>query len=182
VRWIEDVQFIYLVQGAWDRLSGLRFPAASTVFALCYDHDDALPGAEETLYDPHCTWAAGRNRLQELALQRYPHADYLILCDDDVIFIEGSFAQFEALLAATRPAIGVPIVPKTRKWNTVSAAHDVQRGLCLDEQMVAMHRSVVGEHGIAPLETSYDAVSWFAACLIFEYLVLKNHTTTLSSV
>jgi hypothetical protein len=40
--------------------------------------------------------------------------------------------------------------------------------------MVALHRSVIGERGIAPLETAYDAVSWYGACLIFEYLVLKT--------
>jgi hypothetical protein len=174
---MQGLTFVYLVQGAWARLSQLHFPAVSPVLALCHDHDGSLPSAEETIFDPKCTWAAGRNRLRTLALSRYPDADYFIFCDDDIVFAEGSFMLFEAMLTTTRPAVGVPIVPKALLWKTAVTTLEVQRGLCLDEQMVALHRSIMGEAGIAPLETAYDEVSWYAACLIFEYSVLKQYAS-----
>lgn len=175
---MNDPTFVYLAQGAWIRLSQLRFPERARVFALCYDDPRPLPRAEQTIFDTRCTWAAGRNRLQSLALEQAPDADYFVFCDDDIVFVKGSFEQFEAMVAQTRPLIGVPLMPKAIATRTLDEQLTVQRGLALDEQMVALHRSVLGEQGLAPLETAYDDVSWYVACLIFEYLALKFHASS----
>ncbi len=152
-------------------LAALRFPDQARVFALCYDHDVAIPYSERTIFDPECSWAAGRNRLLALALEHCPDTDYFVFCDDDIVFVTGSFEKFEAMVAQTQPAMAVPAVPKTRKftnWNL-----EVQTVLRLDEQLVALHRSVIGFRGIAPLVEDYDAISWYIPCLIFEYCTLK---------
>jgi hypothetical protein len=163
----------YLVQGSRKKLEALRFPADAAVYALCYDTRFDLSGARTTLFNAECTWAEGRNLLLDLAMGVEPHFDYLIFCDDDVEFVTGSFEHFEARIAQTRPLAAIPVMPKARVTDWVLPDLDVQTAVAVDEQMVALHRSVVGLRGLAPLEPAHDAISWYVACLLFEYNALS---------
>jgi len=168
------MKICYLIQGARHRLEGLSLPAGACVYALCYDDPaPTLPEARAIIFDPVCSWAEGRNRLLELALDQEGDAEYLVFCDDDVEFISGSFEQFEARLRETRPLAAVPLMPKARVTGYVLPDVDHQAAIAVDEQMVALHRTAVGDMGIAPLETMYDNISWYIPCLIFEYRSLK---------
>jgi hypothetical protein len=109
--------------------------------------------------------------LLDVALTGHPDADYYVFCDDDVEFLTGDFAEFEKCLAATRPAIGFPLMPKARLGSLLDERLAVQRALDIDEQMYAVHRSLIGTPGLAPLDSRHDHVSWYVASLTFEYLV-----------
>ncbi|CAN5287471.1 hypothetical protein BH10PSE4_BH10PSE4_08650 [soil metagenome] len=166
----------YLVQGSADTLARQAFPPGSLVYQLSYDRPATSEKAAESLFSNTASWAGGRNLLLEAALT---HAggdiDYFVFCDDDVVFAEGDFLAFERMLAETRPRIGFPLMPKAAQSPTLDPALTVQRALAIDEQMVAVHRSMIGERGIAPLIVEHDGVSWYVASLIFEYLCLTRN-------
>jgi len=63
----------------------------------------------------------------------------------------------------------MPLMPKARIGAALDDRLPVQRALDIDEQMYAVHRSVIGTIGIAPLDTQNDHISWYVASLIFEY-------------
>lgn len=166
----------YLVQGSAATLARQTFPPGSLVYQLSYDAPAAPERAARTLLSKTASWAGGRNLLLEAALEHAgPDIDYFIFCDDDVVFAEGDFMAFERMLAETRPRIGFPLMPKAQQSPTLDRTSRVQRALAIDEQMVAVHRSMIGERGIAPLVTDHDHVSWYVASLIFEYLCLTRH-------
>lgn len=171
---MSNVKAVFVVQGAADQLRGLVFPAGAAVYALCYDADLTLPYARQTIHDPRCTWAEGRNRLATLVQREHPDFDYLILADDDVEFVAGSFAAFEAWVLERRPLLGIPLMPKARRFGGRENDVTEQRATIVDEQLVAIHRDLIGVEGICPLVTRYDDVSWTTACLIFEYLSLSR--------
>lgn len=172
---VSRVRSIYGVQGAARRLEALSFPPGAIVYALCYDAAVALPYARHTIHDPRCTWAEGRNQLAALAAREHPDFDYLILADDDVEFVAGSFAAFETWADERRPMLGIPSMPKARRFGGVDPGADRQAARIIDEQLVALHRDLVGVEGICPLVTRYDGVSWTTACLIFEYMALSRY-------
>jgi hypothetical protein len=159
----------YLVQGARANLLTLRFPEGAPVYRLCYDDPLPIPGAG-FIYDNACSWAGGRNRLLELA-RANPEHEYLVFCDDDCVLTRGSFEEFAATLLAARPAVATPVMPKGRLFGPLHN-RSIQAAVVLDEQMVAIHKSLVGIPGLAPLVTAYDDVSWYASSLIFEHQAL----------
>ena len=103
------MQFTYLMQGAGDQLLSQASPPGP-LLVLAYDEPVHLPDARACLFDPSATWAEGRNILLDVAARVAP-ADYYVFCDDDVRFIAGSFASFEAWLARSRPTIRYAIGP-----------------------------------------------------------------------
>jgi hypothetical protein len=173
------MRITYLAQGSRARLLELPIPYGARVFHLAYDDPEPLSGAG-FIHDSACTWAEGRNRLVDLAREAGPF-DYLIFCDDDCRIARGSFAIFEDALRRMRPAIAIPVMPKARMHGAV-LDQPVQGAVVIDEQMVAVHRSVLDTPGVCPLVTDYDPVSWYAACLIFEHEVLARFGSAVHQV
>ena len=165
---------VYLVQGALARLQGLALPDGAIVYALCYDRNENLAYARKTIHDPRCSWAEGRNRLAELAQAEHPDLDYLIFADDDVEFLSGSFAAFEDWIRECQPKLAIPLMPKAERFGGQDSAVAEQAASIVDEQLVALHRSLLGIEGICPLIARFDDISWTTACLIFEYLTLSK--------
>jgi hypothetical protein len=165
---------VYVAQGAADRLATLSFPAGAHVYALCYDRDVTLGYARRTIYDPKCSWAEGRNALAALALSEHPDLDYLIMVDDDVEFLSGSFATFADWVVARRPLLGIPLMPKAERFGAYDRSQAEQQAVVIDEQLVALHCSLISIDGICPLVTRFDGISWTTACLIFEYLLISR--------
>jgi hypothetical protein len=168
------VKFVYLVQGAAERLKKLPLPAGAVVYALVYDQDVTFDFAKRTIFDPKCSFAAGRNQLGELALAAEPDADYFIFCDDDIEFNAGSFVEFERLVERSRPKMATPLSQKTRGYGAVDYEVEIQTAIVVDEQLVAIHRSAAATEGVWPLTTEFDDVSWWLPCQIFEYLALRT--------
>jgi len=162
------MQVVYLVQGSRETLARQDFQGAP-FYTLCYEGEFLMDGASGGLASTTASWAMGRNLLLEAARAGHPDAEYYVFCDDDVEFISGDFQAFERGLATTRPAIGLPLMLKARIGAALDTDHEVQRAVDIDEQMYAIHRSVVGTQGVAPLETAHDAVSWYVSSLTFEY-------------
>jgi hypothetical protein len=160
------LRLIYLVQGEARLVeSYFHLNDRQGADAIFMTFDREIDGA---VYFPNSRWSEGRNRLLELACARGDY-DYYIFADDDVEFIRGGWTEFEEDLARFRPAIGVPIVPKT--------AVSPLRGLRAqafpinDEQLMAFHRSVVGDHLLIPHQSQFDPVHQWATCEIQEILI-----------
>ncbi len=166
---------IYLVQGAAALLDKFEPPEGAVVYALCYDSDVSFPWATKSLFDPRCTWAEGRNRLADVAARNHPDFDYLIFADDDVVFLSGSFGDFERAVEASAPALGVPLMDKAVAMRRFDETRPVEPAEVIDEQLIAISHALVGIEGICPLVTRYDHVSWFTPCFIFEYLALSSY-------
>lgn len=158
-----------LIQGAWSRVAALAETAPGPIFALCYDINAPIPRAVVTLFSDTATWAEGRNRLMAAA-RAHATFDYLVFCDDDVAFDRGDLHQFVEALDRTRPLVAAPLMPKGAGSKGYRPELEVQRAVALDEQMVAVHSSLFDRRGLAPLETDHDHLSWYVACLVFEYL------------
>ena len=161
------------MQGAAAKLASYEFPPDRQVLLMSYDRPFEANWAD-CFFSDTATWAEGRNLLARQLADKGPLPDYVIFCDDDVVFETGSFAALEEHLSLTRPMVGAPLMPKAAESPTLRPRRPVQRALVLDEQIVALHRSAMGIHGIAPLETRFDNVSWYVACLTFEYLCISR--------
>lgn len=162
----------YLIQGARHKLLEATFPEGASIYMLCYDDEVPVPGTS-FLFDPHCTWAEGRNKLATVAATNPAH-EYFVFCDDDCRFLKGGLREFEALLLKHQPLVAQPVMPKAKMCDQV-LEQSVQAAVVIDEQMYAVHRSVLGHVGISPIVTDYDAKSWYAACLILEHEALARY-------
>ena len=101
---------MYLVQGQSDRVrenQHLAYRASASAIFLTYD--EPLEGA---MFFPNSTWSEGRNKTLEHALEKEKYS-YYIFCDDDIAFESGGWDVFESQILALRPAIAVPVCPKT---------------------------------------------------------------------
>ena len=132
-------KFLYLVQGQSDLISKNSHLAhrkdADAIF-LTYDRP-----IKNAIFLPNSSWAQGRNKLLEAALQKDVFL-YYIFCDDDIRFKTGGWDQFEESLLSVRPAVAVPVsTPKTKK--TPLKGLKYQAFLINDEQMMAFHHDVV---------------------------------------
>jgi len=160
--------FLYLVQGQASLVGEYLYladrPNADAIFLT---YDQPLDGA---IYFPNSTWAQGRNRLLELALEAKP-ALYYIFCDDDVLFTLGGWQDFEDLLARHKPAIGVPIVPRTRRTPGKTLALPYQPVYINDEQIIAFHREAVDDRLVLPYCVKFDDLHWWASCEIQQILI-----------
>lgn len=166
----------YLIQGSAANLAKQAFPPHALIYQLSYDRPAPLGVATMTLFSNTASWAEGRNLLLSAAIENAgARIDYYVFCDDDVVFARGGFSEFERLLGETRPLVGLPLMPKAEQSPTLDSALRVQRALAIDEQIVAIHRSALGQPGLAPLIAEHDGVSWYVASLIFEYICLTRH-------
>ena len=158
--------FVYLVQGQRERIAGYQHLAdrerADALF-LTYDHP--LDGA---IYFPRSTWAEGRNRLLEAARQQGPYR-YYIFSDDDAAFDRGEWQTLEDGLLAVRPAIGVPVVRRTRDTPIRGLSHQVF--MANDEQVMAFHDNVVADGLVLPYQTQFDDLHWWATCTVQQTLI-----------
>ena len=162
--------FIYLVQGQSDRVKNyLHLAARKQADALFLTYDRPLEG-KKALFLPQSSWAEGRNRLLELARQRGTYS-YYIFCDDDISFIRGDWDEFEAHLLALKPAIGVPVVPKTVNRTLDWLEHQVF--LLNDEQLMAFHHEVIADALVLPYQLRFDDIHWWITCEIQEALIQR---------
>lgn len=113
--------------------------------------------AEGALYLPNSSWTEGRNRLLAEALERYPDFDYLVFCDDDLVFLQGSWQAWEAELAYWRPAIASPSYPHPLPYPDMRA-HTLYN---FDAMMNAFHRVCVEDGVILPYISKFDQVTWW---------------------
>ena len=159
--------FIYLVQGQRELVSTfLHLADRPRADALFLTYDEPLE-AEGAIFFPNSTWAEGRNRLLEEARLKGTYR-YYIYSDDDVEFETGSWHDFEDRLLAHTPAIGVPVVPKTRD---TTVPLPVQPFRLNDEQVMGLHHDVVEDNLIVPYQTRFDNVHWWASCQIQQILI-----------
>jgi hypothetical protein len=158
--------FIYLAQGKAESIKNyfhlLDKPNADVIF-LTYDQP-----IKEAIFFPKSTWAQGRNKLLEIALNKGDYL-YYIFCDDDVEFIKGSWDIFERQLLTYNPAIAVPINPKTIQ--TPLKGLKYQCFLTNDEQLIAFHKNVVKDFILLPYIDKFDSAYWWVACQIQETLI-----------
>jgi len=166
--------FLYLIQGKAELMKNYLHlsdnPNADIIF-LTYDQpiETVINQAiEESIFFPKSTWTEGRNKLLEMALSKGEYL-YYIFCDDDIKFTKGSWDIFEEQLLTDKPAIAVPINPKTIQ--TPLPGLKYQAFLINDEQLIAFHQEVVKDFILLPYIDKYDSIYWWAACQIQEVLI-----------
>jgi hypothetical protein len=163
--------FIYLVQGKAELLSNyvhlLDRPKADVIF-LTYDRP-----IDRGIFFPNSTWAQGRNKLLEAALNEGEYL-YYVFCDDDIKFIKGNWDIFENQILKYKPAIAVPVNPKTIQ--TPIPGLQYQSFVINDEQLIAFHRDVVRDSIVLPYQTQFDNIFWWVSCLIQQLLVQNFYT------
>lgn len=161
-----DRPVIYLVQGEARLIRGfLHLADRPRADALFLTYDEPLDGAT---FFPDSTWSDGRNKLLEMAKAQGPY-EFYVFSDDDVEFERGGWTKFEDRVLRHRPAIGVPVVPKT-SWTPLPGLR-TQPFTVNDEQVMAIRRDVVEDNLIVPYQSQFDAVHWWAACEIQEILI-----------
>jgi hypothetical protein len=166
------LKVVYGVQGPANKVGNIAFPPGSTVARLTYDRPPAEHKPDEILiHAPGVSWGVGRNLLINLLKNAHQDFDYIVLLDHDVEFAKGSFLEFEEKLRLSRPAAAFPLMPKAEGSMTLLKDLHVQRAIALDEQMVALHRSVVDTVGIGQLITAFDWASWYISSFVFEYSI-----------
>ena len=158
--------FIYLVQGQPDLVKKyLHLGDKENADVVLLTYDKPMEGA---IFFPNSTWTQGRNELLKHALSKGCY-QYYIFCDDDVSFIKGGWDEFEANLIQFKPAIGVPIVPKTRELPRWSKYQIFRIN---DEQLVAFHHDVVMDGIVLPYQEHLDEIHcWWATCEAQEILI-----------
>lgn len=160
--------FIYLVQGekklVQNYLELSRRPRADAIYLT---YDEPLDGA---IFYPDSTWAQGRNKLLDAALQAGEYL-YYVFCDDDIAFKRGSWQDFEECLLTSIPAVGVPIVPRTVLTRLKFPKISYQPFFINDEQLIAFHKDVVKDQLVVPYVTQYDDINWWISCEIQQILI-----------
>lgn len=161
-------KFLYLVQGEAKLVRSYRDlgnrPHSDAVFLT---FDEPLDGA---LFYPESTWAQGRNKLLDAALEKGAYL-YYIFCDDDIEFRAGSWKKFEDNLLKYSPGIGVPVFPRTRGNILNFPTFNYQPFFINDEQLMAFHRDVVHDRLVLPYQTRFDKINWWASCEIQQILI-----------
>ena len=178
--------FIYLVQGQAKMLQNplyVNLKNRTDIDTVLLTYDEPLEGA---IFLPNSTWAQGRNRLQEEALKG--DYRYYIFLDDDLCFVNGNFALFEKQLLKYNPAVAMPVfVPKTA--HTVLGIGIPYNGkfcmpfkyqLCRlgDAQLMAVHKDVILDRLIAPLQTQFDNISWWFTSSTQQLLIFNLYPDT----
>jgi hypothetical protein len=166
--------FIYLVQGKAELVKNylhLSENRNADVIFLTYDQPiEAVTkqAIEESIFFPKSTWAEGRNRLLEMALNKGEYL-YYIFCDDDIKFIKGSWEIFEKQLLTYQPAIAVPVNRKTVQTPLKGLKH--QCFLTNNEQLMAFHQDLVKDFILLPYQNQFDSIYWWISCEIQEVLI-----------
>lgn len=160
--------FIYLVQGQKELVGKcLELDERAHADAIFLTYDESLDGA---IYYPDSTWAEGRNRLLEAALEKGEYL-YYIFCDDDIAFKKGSWSLLEENLLKYLPAIAVPVFPRTRLNILKFPRLEGQPFFVNDEQLLAFHRDVVHDRLTLPYQTQFDKINWWVSCEIQQILI-----------
>lgn len=166
-------KFIYLIQGQADLVNNyleLTNRSDADVIFLTYDKP-----VENMIFFPKSTWAEGRNKLLEQALIKGKY-HYYIFCDDDIEFEKGSWDIFEDSLMRLKPAIGVPIFPKTKKDKLPILTFQLFTNN--DQQLMGFSYEVVVDNVVIPYQTQFDDTHWWAACEIQDTLIQTFYPTT----
>lgn len=169
----DSKMFIYLVQGQAKLVKNyvhLSNRTSSHLISLTYD--EPLDGS---IFFPNSTWAEGRNRLLVEVEKLGVDYEYLVYCDDDVVFYMGDWDVFEESILAFRPALAVPVVSRTVKTISPFPFLDVQRFTYNDEQLMAIRKDVVTAKKILPYKTELDSLHWWATCYAQELLIQKHY-------
>lgn len=167
--------FIYLVQGQANLVKNyahLRNRTSSHLISLTYD--EPIDGS---IYFPNSTWAEGRNRLLQEVENLGLRYEYVIFCDDDVIFYMGDWDLFEKEILRYEPAVAVPVVSRTVKTIEPFPLLEVQRFIYNDEQLMAIRHDVIEDRKIVPYKTEYDSLHWWATCYAQELLIQKYYAS-----
>ena len=184
--------FLYLVQSSSIRLPPLRplaeRPSAQAIF-LTWD----IP-CEGAVFLERCTWGEGRNQLTDLARQRHDY-QYAILLDDDVVFGAGSFDRFETMLLRYRPAVAFPVFAHKTAFTVLGVGRGILRPpfRCLaaqiarrgDSQMMAVHRDVLEDGLLFPVQTQFDPLGWWAttnALMVLLFNLYPRHVLQFNPV
>lgn len=158
-----------MVQGCADLVNQyLHLADRDNADALFLTYDKSI---KEALFLPNSTWTQGRNKLLEIALTQGKKEGYIyyILCDDDIAFKKGGWDEFEQQLMTIKPAIAVPVVPRTQI--TVLKFLKYQPFLVNDEQLMAFHHQVTSDGIVLPYQTQFDDIHWFVGCRIQERII-----------
>lgn len=175
-------KLIYLIQGQAKFIKNyLLLKERKDIDVMLLTYDEQI---HEAIYFPNSTWGQGRNLLLEKALARQEGYQYYIFLDDDVRFLRGGFSDFEAQLVKYKPAIAMPVFsPKTESRVLgigVSFRHRYfvpisQVQLCKlgDAQFLALHKDVIADRLVVPLQTDFDDISWHATSSTQQLLMLN---------
>jgi len=154
--------------------------------AIFLTYDRKIDGA---IYYPDSTWAEGRNRLLESAVESASVYQYYIFLDDDTSFVKGGFELFEEKLLQYMPAIAMPVfAPKTtstvlgvgESYNskTFIPLREYQISKFGDAQFVAFHRDVILDSLVVPLLAKFDRVSWWFTSSNQQLLIFNLYAKT----
>lgn len=159
-------RIIYLIQGQAKLVKNyFNLSSRPNSDAIFLTYDEKIDGA---IFFPKSTWSEGRNHMLLLAKEKNDYL-YYVFCDDDIGFIKGDWDIFENELFELLPAIGVPIVQKTR--HSVIPFLRYQTFYQNDEQLVAFHKDVISDQILFPYRSEFDKIHWWAACLIQQTLI-----------
>ncbi len=180
------VKFVYLIQGDLTHPM-YQIPEGSDFLYLQWQKD-FIP-LENHIHFPNSSWAEGRNRLYELARDKY---DYYVFMDDDLVFC-GMNDGIRSLLRAVTKSVKDRCLGKTywlvknycEPWNLTDFENEIRRtgpavavpndfkhrhnfhiGFSklentkyFDMNMHAIHQSVI--HDLFPYLTRFDKKNWW---------------------
>uniref|UniRef100_UPI0010A5B4C0 hypothetical protein n=1 Tax=Flagellimonas onchidii TaxID=2562684 RepID=UPI0010A5B4C0 len=158
---MKEKPFLYLVQCEGTEIPYPELQENADIIYLSWkkEHD-------QMVFFPNSTWTDGRNHLFEIAGKLKERYDYYIFLDDDIVFENGSFKEFEKLLLQYNPAIATPYLFDFH-FNVEShlPAHKV---FFFDACMNAFHHSVLFDNTIFPLCSVFDSIAWrYSNCLLW---------------
>lgn len=169
---------VYLVQGCIEDLLFIQelIPSHQFLITLNYERDPQGESLNSNLhiYFPNSTWASGRNRLLEEALDVDIEFDYFILLDADLRIIKGDFYLFEQFLDEFQPKLGLPLGDQIKVSYRYRPEASVQTQISFDQIMQAYRSDVIQESIVVPYRTDLDSESWWYSCEINSYLSILS--------
>lgn len=172
-------KFLYLVQGCRANISKFAHlqSQSADLITLTYDADiDELDVSWViNIFFPNSTWAEGRNRQLDYTINTSTDYLYYIFLDDDVSIEKGTFIEFENLLLEYQPAVGLPLCDAIKSSDRYVKKLQVQHPVAMDQLMQAYHRRVIKEKIALPFVTKFDRLSWWYACEINQFLILRYY-------
>lgn len=178
--------FLYLVQSRiknLDRYPELESDDADVIFATFEKKIDK----PNYIYIPNTVWAEGRNALTNAA-RKLPHQyQYYILLDDDLVFINGSFKEFEQTVLAIEPDFSSPNCSSDgfdfiKHYNKIHS-FDYSKFIFFDSPFICLSSELFFSSTILPYHTAYQEEAIFQNSFyqsrlfwmnLFEYFSDKN--------
>lgn len=172
-------RFVYLLQGSQNNITKYKHLQNSDadLITLTYDFEiSSLDGfGLINAYFPNSTWAQGRNRLLEIAIDTGKDWDYYIFIDDDVIFEKGDFLTFQNALSQHQPMIGMPLCDEVKHTKRYNELLEMQIPEAFDQLCQAYHKDVVSAQTVIPFETKFDNDSWWYSCEINQFEIFFHY-------